>query len=61
MLFMKAKVYTIKDSHVRKLYMLAKSMLKNNWKYKDIYQKNAILELIRMGWFYAVERNPKIE
>lgn len=48
-------------SHVRKLYVLAKSMLKNNWKYKDIYQKNATLELIRMGWFYAVERNPQIE
>lgn len=48
-------------SHIRKLYALAEGMLKNNWKYKDIYHKNAVLELIRLGWFYAVERNPKIE
>lgn len=60
-LYESESIYNKGYSHVRKLYVLAKSMLKNNWKYKDIYQKNAILELIRMGWFYAVERNLKIE
>lgn len=54
------KVYNKNFSHLQLLMTLSTNIIRSRWKYREIYQRSALLELVNAGWSWMTERNPKI-
>lgn len=54
------KVYNKRFSHLQLLVTLSGNIIRSRWKYREIYQRSALLELVNAGWSWMTERNPKI-
>ena len=54
------KVYNKRFSHLQLLVTLSGNIVRSRWKYREIYKRCALLELVNSGWSWMTERNPKI-
>lgn len=54
------KVHNKKLTHLQLLVTLSGNIIRSRWKYREIYQRCALLELVNAGWSWMTERNPKI-
>ena len=54
------KVHSKQLTHFQLLLTLSSNFFRSQWKYNEIYQRSALLELLNAGWSWIFERNPKL-
>lgn len=54
------KVHNKQLTHFQLLLTLSSNFFLSQWKYNEIYQRSALLELLNAGWSWIFERNPKL-
>lgn len=54
-------IFNTKGTALQKRLMLVRSKWKSRWKFREIYGRSALGEILRAGWGFFTERTPKLD
>lgn len=59
-LFGERSIHNTGASKFKKRMMIIRNKLLGGWKYRELYERSAVIDTIQMVWSFFVERKPKI-
>lgn len=59
-LFGERSIHNTGASKFKKRMMIMRNKLLGGWKYRELYERSAVIDTIQMVWSFFVERKPKI-